>query len=151
MEHVPCECLSDQQLKSFKKAFMHYAKNPEHTLSKEDFPKAFKMIGLRPTDAEIQEMLDEIGDDQPIDIVEFVISIYYFLRAADTQEELIDAFKIFDTKKTGKLPVATIQQILSSLKHPVSQPLIDELIGQLNKDGSNMIDYADMIRLMRPT
>ena len=150
MSDVPCACLTDQQLRSFKKAFMHYAKNTNKILTPEDLPKALKMVGIRPTEQEIAEMLDEIGPDAPIDIVEFVICIYYFLRAADTQEELIDAFKIFDTKKTGKLPVATIQQILSSLKHPVSQPLIDELIGQLNKDGSNMINYADMIRLMRP-
>ena len=150
MDQVPCSCLTDQQLKSFKKAFMHFAKNQEHLLTPEDLPKAFKMCGLRPTDDEIKEMLEEIGEENPIDIVEFIICIYYFLRSADTQEELIDAFKIFDTKKTGKLPEGTIRQILSSLKHPVSPQLIDELINQLNKDGSNMIDYADMIRLMRP-
>jgi calmodulin len=146
---VPCECLSDKQLKSFKKAFMHYAKKTDGILKNEDFPKALKMVGIRPTDEEIEEMLDEIGDI-PIDIVEFIICIYYFLRAADTQEELINAFKIFDTEKKGKLSVARIRDILTSLKHPVSQPLIDELVNQLNKDGSNMIDYAEMIRLMRP-
>lgn len=146
---VPCECLSDKQIKSFKKAFTHYAKNTGGILDPDDFPKALKMVGIRPTDDEIKEMLEEVGEAQ-IDIVEFIICIYYFLRAADTQEELINAFKIFDTEKKGKLPVARIREILSSLKHPVSQPLIDELVSQLNKDGSNMIDYAEMIRLMRP-
>ena len=142
-------CLSDKQLKSFKKAHAHYAKSSTRALEPEDLPKALKMVGIRPTDDEVKEMLDEIGD-APIDLIEFTICIYYFLRAADSQEELINAFKIFDVDKTGKLPASRIREILSSLKHPVSQPLIDELINQLNKDGSNMIDYAEMIRLMRP-
>lgn len=145
-----CACLSDQQLKSFKRAFNHYAKNNNGILKPEDLSKALKMVGIRPTEDEINEMIGEIGQDNPIDIVEFTICIYYFLRAADSQEELIQAFKIFDKKKQGKLPVATITQVFSSLKHPVSQPLIQELISQLDKDGSHMIDYAEMIRLMRP-
>lgn len=147
---VVCSCLSDNQLKSFKKAFTHYSRQNNGILKPEDLQKALKMVGIRPTEEEITEMRNEIGPDTPIDIVEFVICIYYFLRAADTQEELINAFKIFDKKKEGKLPTATIQQILSSLKHPVSQPLIQEMITQLDKDGSHMIDYAEMIRLMRP-
>ena len=147
---IPCACLSDKQLRSFKKAYAHYSKNSERLLKPEDFGKALKMVGIRPTNEEIKEMLDEIGANNPINLIEFTICIYYFLRAADTQEELINAFKIFDTKKTGKLPVKTIHQILASLKHPVPQPHIDELTTQLDKDGSHMIDYAAMIRLMRP-
>ncbi|EAY00901.1 EF hand family protein [Trichomonas vaginalis G3] len=150
MSEEVCACLTNNQLKSFKKAFNHYSRQNNGILKPEDLPKALKMVGIRPTDEEIQEMIEEIGTDNPIDIVEFTICIYYFLRAADTQEELINAFKIFDKKKQGKLPTATIQQILTSLKHPVSQPLIQELISQLDKDGSHMIDYAEMIRLMRP-
>lgn len=150
MSTVVCDCISDKQLKNFNKAFNHYAKHNNDVLRPEDLSKAFKMIGIRPTQEELDDMLNEIGADQPIDFIEFVICIYYFLRAADTQEELINAFKIFDTKKEGKLPVATITSILTSLKHPVSQALIDELIAQLDTDKSHMIDYAQMIRLMRP-
>lgn len=149
MESVPCECLTDRQLISFQKAFNHYADSGTFSISKEDFPKALKMVGIRPSESEIREMIDEIGEENPIDLCEFIICIYYYLRGADTQEELIKAFKIFDTKNEGKLPSTTITQILLSLKHPVSKTLINELISQLN-DGSNMIDYAKMICLMRP-
>ena len=95
-------------------------------------------------------MLEEIGDENDIDLIEFTICIYYFLRAADSQEELINAFKIFDKKDTGKLPVDQIKEILGSLKHPVSSALINEVLKQVPPDKNNMVNYADMIRLMRP-
>ena len=145
-----CECFTDQQLKNFTKVFRQFSKSGGGVITPEDFPKALKKIGIRATADEIQEMLNEIGEENPIDVIEFIISAYYFLRAADSQDELIRAFQIFDTKNTGKIPANTIYQILSNLKHPIEKPVIDEIIGQLDQDGSHMIDYAQMIRMMRP-
>ena len=148
MSSDPLSCISDDQLRSFKKTFNHFAKKGE--MKPEDLPNAFKMLGIKPTDDEIREMLEEIGNETPIDLIEFTICVYYFLRGADSQEELINAFKIFDKKNEGKLPAATITKILTSLKHPVSQQLIDDTLKQLDTDGKHMIDYAEMIRMMRP-
>ena len=98
----------------------------------------------------IQQVKKEIGDENDIDLIEFTICIYYFLRAADSQEELINAFKIFDKDQTGKLPVNQVKEILASLKHPVSTSLVNEVLKQVPADRNNMVNYADMIRLMRP-
>ena len=140
--------LSDKQLKSYKKVFNEFASN--NILKKEDLPKAFAKVGIRPTKEEITDMLEEIGDENDIDLIEFTICIYYFLRAADSQEELINAFKIFDKDQTGKLPVNQVKEILASLKHPVSTSLVNEVLKQVPADRNNMVNYADMIRLMRP-
>ena len=144
------ECLSDQQIKNYNKAFISYADKNTGTIKPGDFEKVLRKIGIRPTKEEISDMLNEIGEDNPIDFVEILISIYYYLRAADTQEELIKAFKIFDTKGNGKISIKTINHILSNLKHPVSQEVIDQVVNDLDKDGSHMIDYAEMIKLLHP-
>ena len=74
--------------------------------------------------------------------------IYYFLRGADTREELIKAFAVFDKDKDGLIDVQTAKDILTNLKHPVPEEQVDELMKKLDQNGK--IDYAQMICELRP-
>ena len=144
-----CECFSDDQLRSFQRAFSHYDKDKDGVLAVEDLPKALKVIGIIPTQEELNGMLVDLGDS-PLDVLEFISLIYFFLRGADSREELIRAFAVFDEDHDGKIPADTVSQILSNLKHPVPDEQINEVLEQLNNDENGLIDYAEMICLLRP-
>lgn len=142
-----CECLSDEQLRSFKRAFEHYDKDKDGSIDENEFKSALKMVGIIPTSDELQAMLMDINS-KTITLVDFVAVIYYFLRGADTREELIKAFAVFDKDKDGLIEVQTAKDILTNLKHPVPAEQVDELMKKLDQDGK--VDYAQMICELRP-
>lgn len=147
MSKPVCECLSDEQLRSFKRAFDHYDKDKDGSIDANDFKSALKMVGIIPTSDELEAMLQDINNEK-ITLVDFVAVIYYFLRGADTREELIKAFAVFDKDKDGLIDVQTAKDILTNLKHPVPEEQVDELMKKLDQNGK--IDYAQMICELRP-
>ena len=141
------DVLSREQLRSFKRAFDHCDKNNDGQLTHEEFISALRMVGIVPTQEELRAMLTEINNDD-VSISDFILVSYYFLRGADTRDELIRAFAVFDEDNDGKIDVETIRNILANLRHPVPKEQIDEIVAKLEKDGA--IDYAEMIRELRP-
>jgi Ca2+-binding EF-hand superfamily protein len=149
MSRPVCDCLTDDQLKSFKRAFDHRDKDQDGHVNRDEFKAALKLVGIIPTDDEFRAMLEDIGKES-IDLLDFVSVIYYFLRGADSREELIRAFAVFDKAGDGKIPVETAVQILTNLKHPVPREQVDELMQKLDHGNSGKVDYAAMIRELRP-
>jgi Ca2+-binding EF-hand superfamily protein len=143
-----CRCVTDDQLRSFRRAFKRY-QTGDCLPGRAALAKALREVGVLPTETEIDRMLLDVADPQRIDLIDFVIVIYYFLRGADTDEELIRSFAIFDEDRDGKIPIETSEEVLRGLKRPVPDEKIDELMRDLGRDG--LIDYAEMIRKMRPS
>ena len=144
-----CECFSDDQLRSFRRAFKNYEQKKTGILNFDDLPKALKLVGIFPTPEELKGMKADLGDSQ-LDLLEFISLIYYFLRGADTTEELIRAFSVFDKDHDGKIPIDDARSILENLKHPVPKEQIEEVMVQLSNDDDKLIDYAKMIQKLRP-
>ncbi|KAK8885570.1 Calmodulin-like protein 4 [Tritrichomonas musculus] len=144
-----CECFSDDKLRSFRRAFKHYEQKKSGILNFEDLPKALLLVGISPTSEELNGMKADLGDAE-LDLLEFISLIYYFLRGADTTEELIRAFSVFDRDHDGKIKADEARKILANLKHPVPKEQIEEVLAQLRNDDDDLIDYAEMIKSLRP-
>lgn len=141
------DVITRDQLRSFKRAFDHCDKNHDGQLTQEELVSALKIVGIVPTQEDLRSMLHEVKSEEA-SIEDFILVAYYFLRGADTREELIKAFAVFDEDGDGKIDVETIRNILANLRHPVPKDQIDEIVAKLEKDGA--IDYAEMIRELRP-
>lgn len=57
-----------------------------------------RSLGQNPTEAELQDMINEVDVDGngTIDFPEFLSLMARKMRDTDTEEELIDAFRVFD-------------------------------------------------------
>lgn len=140
--------ITDDQLRSFQKAFQRYDKDKDDLIDTEEVKKALRALGIVPTDEEFEAMQYDLHEK--VDVSSFIAVVYYFLRGADSQEELIRAFAVFDNDHDGKIPVDTAIQILTNLKHPVPRDMVDQIMAELNTNGDDLIDYSEMIRKLRP-
>jgi len=70
-------------------------------------------LGLNPTDEELQEIINEIDKDKDgtIDYSEFLRLMSTKLKDAQTEEELLEAFKVFDTKNKQRFGEAELREI----------------------------------------
>ena len=65
----------------------------------------------------------------------------------DTIEEFIEAAKIFDHDKDGKIEVAELRWAMSTLGDKLEENVVDELISDLDKEKTGFVEIAEWARV----
>ena len=90
--------LTPEQIEEFKEAFLIFDLDHDNTISTDELAQVMRSMGYTPTQAEVEEMIREVDADGngSLDFSEFLTLMASKLRYNDTEEELLEAFKIFD-------------------------------------------------------
>lgn len=56
--------LTEEQIQSFKDVFNHFDKDGSGSISTSELGEVMKSMGQNPTDAELQDMVNEVDTDQ---------------------------------------------------------------------------------------
>jgi Ca2+-binding EF-hand superfamily protein len=144
---VACGSLSDHQLQFFIQEFEKFQRR-QPVNGQDALASVMRQVGLCPTEAELAEMLEDVPNPAKIELPDFILLVHYFLRGADTTEDLIRAFAVFDANHSGKIATETAGAILSGLKHPVPEQQIDDLLQSLDNGGFVVIE--DMVQRLKP-
>ena len=69
------------------------------------------------------------------------------MQESDTENEIREAYRVFDKERTGMIEASEMRLILSNLPEKLSDAEIDEMLTTADKDGSGAFSY-DEFRLM---
>ena len=107
-------------------------------------------LGLQPSEEELQEIIDDIDKDHSgsIDYSEFLRLMSTKLKDAQTEEELLEAFKVFDTKNKQKFGESELKEICFRLKCEFSPEEIKEMISVADINGDGFIEFEEFVRIM---
>jgi calmodulin len=141
------EIFPPEDKENFKNAFSAFDDDRDGVIPKELLGKLLRAVGFNPYPEEVEDMIDDLGSNA-LDFKNFYYLLSCHARAAYPDEELVDAFRVFDKDGTGRLAVATIEKILKSLKQPFTEDQIAELISQANVDEQSTVDYREFVRVM---
>ncbi|KAG6367610.1 hypothetical protein INS49_001803 [Diaporthe citri] len=151
--------LSEEQIESFKEAFLVFVSTtPKSTplaltakdkdgngeITKDELGTIMRSLGLNPTDGELQDMVDEVDVDKngTIDFKEFLALMSHKVQDVDPEQELREAFKVFDRDNTGTISKDELRQVMKSIGESLTEAEIDEMLHFADSDGSGTIDYA---------
>lgn len=70
------------------------------------------------------------------------------MNAVDSEQEIREAFKVFDKEGTGSISSAYLRHIMTTMGDRLSDDEVDEMIQEADMDGDGDIDY-DGMRLTR--
>jgi len=95
-----------------------------------DLGTVMRSLGQNPTAAELQDMIHEVDADGNgvIDFPEFLSLQARKMKDTDSEEELIDAFKVFDRDGSGFINAAELRHIMSNLGEKITDEEMDEMI-----------------------
>lgn len=76
-----------------------------------------RSLGQNPTEAELQDMINEVDPDNngTIDFSKFMKMMEHKMRDADSEEEIMNAFKVFDKDGSGSISAAELRHIMTNL------------------------------------
>ena len=87
-----------------------------------------RSLGQNPTEAELQDMINEVDADGngTIDFPEFLTMMARKMRDTDSEEEIKEAFKVFDRDNNGFISAAELKHVMISIgaRLPFRAPLV---------------------------
>jgi calmodulin len=144
------EHLTEDKIAEFKEAFEIFDKNKDGFITIKELGEIMKNLGQSPTDAELTDMINEVDVDGNgnIDFKEFICLMARKMRDTDTEEELIEAFKVFDRDGNGLISGTELKHVMVSLGEKITDEEVDEMVKEADIDGDGYINYEEFVRMI---
>ena len=91
------ENLTDEQIAEFKEAFQIFDKEGDGSITTKELGTVMRSLGQNPSDDKIRQMIIDVDEDnsETIDFKEFLGLMAKKMKENDSEDELIEAFKMF--------------------------------------------------------
>ena len=102
--------LTEEQTAEFREAFALFDKDGDGTISTKELGTVMNSLGQKPTAAELETMIQEVDIDgnREIDFEEFLTMMAKKLKETDLEEDIQEAFRVFDNKNSGYVHIKII-------------------------------------------
>ena len=102
-----------------------------------------RSLGQNPTEAELQDMINEVDIDGngTIDFPEFLTMMARKTKGGDSDEEIKEAFRVFDKDGNGFISSEELRQVMVNLGENLTKEEIDEMIREADIDGDGQVNY----------
>jgi calmodulin len=109
-----------------------------------------RSLGQNPTEAELQDMINEVDADGngTIDFPEFLTMMARKMKDTDSEEEIKEAFKVFDKDGNGFISAAELRHVMTNLGEKLTDEEVDEMIREADIDGDGQINYEEFVKMM---
>jgi len=113
----------------------------------------FTVMGQRVDPEHLKSIIAEVDADGSgeLEFPEFVQLAAQFLIEEDAEEmqnELKEAFRLYDKEGNGYITTATLREILHELDDKLSPDDLDGIITEIDEDGSGTIDFDEFMEMM---
>lgn len=111
------------------------------------------MLGVQTTDKMLQDIISEVDEDGSgeLEFEEFVTLASRFMVEEDAeamQQELKEAFRLYDKEGNGYITTSTLKEILKELDDKLTSEELDMIITEIDTDGSGTVDYDEFMEVM---
>lgn len=139
-----------ERRKEYKDAFEMFDKDKDGTITAKELLNVMRSLNQEPTEQELNEMINEVDVDGNgrIDFEEFVSLMNRRSKETDTEEEVINAFRVFDKDANGLISSTELRHIMTTLGDRLTDEEVDEMIREADIDGDGYINYEEFVRMM---
>lgn len=108
-----------------------------------------RSLGQNPTEAELQDMINEVDADGngTIDFPEFLTMMARKMKDTDSEEEIREAFRVFDKDGNGFISAAELRHVMTNLGEKLTDEEVDEMIREADIDGDGQVNYEGLYSL----
>ncbi|PAA48296.1 hypothetical protein BOX15_Mlig013024g1 [Macrostomum lignano] len=140
--------LTEDQIAEFKEAFSLFDKDGDGCITTKELGTVMRSLGQNPTEAELQEYIEEIDSELTgvLELNTFMTLMAEKMKPRDTEEAIIEAFRVFDKQNSGMVSASELRNQLTQLGERLTDEEVDALIKEADCDGEGQIRYEDFVR-----
>ena len=142
--------MKDPKTKELKEAFNMFDRDKDGLINYNELGNVLQSQGFNPTNQELLEMIADVdeNEDEKINFEEFLILMHSRLKKADIENELNEAFSVFDKNGSGIISVREFKRIMGSLGDKISEDEVDEIIQKVDPKNRGYINYKDLTKII---
>merc|ERR1711924_74114 len=129
-------------------SFSLFDKDGDGTITTKELGTVMRSLGQNPTEAELQDMINEVDGSGTIDFPEFLNLMARKMKDTDSEEEIKEAFKVFDKAGNGFISAAELRHVMTNLGEKLTDEEVDEMIREADVDGDGQINYDEFVKIM---
>src|ERR1700731_2242180 len=116
----------------------HHAQHVLHHLSTTTF--SFALV----------QMINEVDADGNgvLDFPEFLTMMARKMKDTDSEEEIREAFRVFDKDGNGFISAAELRHVMTNLGEKLTDKEVDEMIREADIDGDGQVNYEEFVTMM---
>ncbi|KDR08428.1 Troponin C [Zootermopsis nevadensis] len=140
------ETLDEEQITMLRRAFSMFDSSKAGKIENEKVRTILNTLGLAINDLELEALLEEEDKEEigKLNFDSFCRVAMHFLDDEDNevmQKELKEAFRLYDKDGNGYIPTSSLREILMALDDQLTPDQLDEMIGEIDTDGSGTVDF----------
>jgi len=145
--------LNEEQIQEFKEAFSLFDKDGDGKITTKELGTVMRSLGQNPTEAELKEMIAEVDANKngTIEFQEFLTMMSKKMKEPDSQDEIREAFKVFDKDGNGFISAAELRHVMTNLGEKLTDEEVDEMIREADINGDGQINYNEFVSMMMST
>jgi len=138
-----------------KRVFQMFDRNDDGRITKKELNDSLENLGIFIPDKELSQMIEKIdvNRDGCVDIEEFRELYESIMSERDEEEEedMREAFNVFDQNGDGFISVDELRSVLVSLGLKQGRTVEDckKMIGSVDVDGNGLVDYKEFKQMMK--
>jgi calcium-binding protein CML len=138
-----------------KRVFQMFDRNDDGRITKKELNDSLENLGIFIPDKELSQMIEKIdvNRDGCVDIEEFRELYESIMSERDEEEEedMREAFNVFDQNGDGFISVDELRSVLVSLGLKQGRTVEDckKMIGTVDVDGNGLVDYKEFKQMMK--
>merc|ERR1711953_1289604 len=83
-----------------------------------------------------------------IDFHEFLSVMDRKMKDSETEEEIREAFSVFDKDGNGFISAAELRHVMTNLGEKLTDEEVDEMIREADIDGDGQVNYEEFVTMM---
>ena len=138
------DSLTSEDLQILQEAFTVYDKNNDGTITTKELSTVMRSLGQNPTDAEVQDIINEVDVDGSgsMEFPEFCVMMVKKMAESDTENEVREAYRVFDKDRDGFISRDELRMIFAALPERLSAEEIEEMLEAADEDGNGSINIT---------
>ncbi|XP_053404175.1 calmodulin-A-like [Mercenaria mercenaria] len=144
------DILTEEQIEEFMEAFNLFDKDGDGLISTKELGTVIRSLGLNPTEAELQDMINEVDADgnDSVDFPEFLKMMAKNVQCTDSEKDIKEAFRVFDRNGDGLISATELRLVMTNLGERLSDEEVDDMIREADIDNDGKINYDEFLKIV---
>lgn len=145
--------MTEKMISQYREAFETFDLDKDGNLNLKELGDVMKEVGYPLKENDLDDIIGEVDIDGNghVDFKEYIQLMARKIRDADTEEELVEAFKLFNKDGDGNIKSEEMVKIMSKLGmlvwgEEISPEEAQEMIDQADEDGDGMLTFEEFAK-----